>query len=72
MGSNYTDKVIISVGGSLVVPQEGVDTQFLKQLNVFIRSQLALQKNRQFFLVVGGGATLNIDGAVLCEGDTIL
>ena len=57
MGSNYSDKVIISVGGSLVVPQGGIDTQFLKELNDFIRSQLAKHKDRQFFLTIGGGAT---------------
>jgi len=57
MGSNYSDKVIISVGGSLVVPQGGIDTQFLKNLNDFIRSQLAKNPNRQFFLTIGGGAT---------------
>ncbi len=57
MGSNYTDKIIISVGGSLIVPNGGVDTTFLSKFNSFIRAQLAKNKNRQFFLVVGGGAT---------------
>ena len=57
MGSNYSDKVIISVGGSLVVPNGGIDTKFLKCLNGFIRSQLAKHKDRQFFLVIGGGTT---------------
>lgn len=56
MGSNYTDKVVMSVGGSLIVPNGGIDTDFLKKLNSFIRAQLA-NKNRQFFLVCGGGAT---------------
>ncbi|HLD01241.1 MAG TPA: UMP kinase [Patescibacteria group bacterium] len=49
------DKIIISVGGSLVVPNGGIDTTFLKNLNTFIRDQLAKNPNRQFFLVVGGG-----------------
>src|SRR3989338_10496414 len=57
MGSSYTDKIIISVGGSLVVPNGGVDTNFLSKFNTFIRKQLAKNKNRQFFLVIGGGAT---------------
>lgn len=58
MGSyGYSEKVIISVGGSLIVPNGGIDTDFLSKLNVFVRSQLAQNKNRQFFLVVGGGAT---------------
>ncbi len=57
MGTSYTDKIIISVGGSLIVPQSGIDTEFLSQLNKFIRRKLAENKNRQFFLVSGGGAT---------------
>lgn len=57
MGSNYKDKIIISVGGSLIVPNGGIDTKFLRNLNTFIRGQLAKNKNSQFFLVVGGGAT---------------
>lgn len=58
MGNNgYTDKIVISLGGSLVVPEGGVDTNFLSKLNTFIREQLAENKKRQFFLVVGGGTT---------------
>lgn len=56
MGSSYTDRVVMSIGGSLVVPNGGIDTDFLSRLNTFIRKQLAKNKNRQFFLVVGGGA----------------
>lgn len=57
MGSNATDKVILSVGGSLIVPQGGINTAFLDKLNTFIRSQLAAHPGRQFFLEIGGGAT---------------
>lgn len=57
MGSSYTDKIIISVGGSLVAPNGGIDTNFLSKFNSFIRKQLAKNKNRQFFLVIGGGST---------------
>lgn len=57
MGSGYTDKIIISVGGSLVVPHEGINTTFLTKLNAFIRKQLSENKNRQFFLEIGGGTT---------------
>ncbi len=57
MGSAYQDKIIISVGGSLIVPNQGIDTDFLSKLNEFIRKQLAENKNRQFFLVAGGGQT---------------
>jgi uridylate kinase len=57
MGSNFIDKVVISVGGSLIVPNGGINTDFLKKLNNFVRQQLASHPDRQFFLVIGGGAT---------------
>ncbi|HSD98192.1 MAG TPA: UMP kinase [Patescibacteria group bacterium] len=57
MGSNYIDKVVMSIGGSLIVPRSGIDTAFLKQFNDFIRQQLASHPDRQFFLVIGGGET---------------
>ncbi len=55
----YADKerIIISIGGSLVVTEKGIDTDFLSQLNTFVREQLAKNNKRQFFLVVGGGTT---------------
>lgn len=56
MTSTYTEKIVISVGGSLIAPDTGVNTKFLKELNTFIRGQLANNPNRQFFLVSGGGA----------------
>lgn len=57
MSTSFTDRIIISVGGSLIVPEEGISTKFLKNLNKFIRDQLAKHKNRQFFLIIGGGHT---------------
>ncbi|HSX40695.1 MAG TPA: UMP kinase [Candidatus Saccharimonadales bacterium] len=56
MGSAYAEKVIMSIGGSLIVPNGGINTKFLSDLNTFIREQLATHKNRQFFLVSGGGS----------------
>lgn len=47
---------ILSLGGSLVVPNGGVDTHFLTQFNTFIRHQIS-SKQRRFFITVGGGAT---------------
>lgn len=55
--SRKSEKIIISVGGSLIIPKGGVDTDFLSQLNDFIRQELATNPNRQFFLVIGGGLT---------------
>ncbi|OGH17162.1 MAG: aspartate kinase [Candidatus Levybacteria bacterium RIFCSPHIGHO2_02_FULL_40_18] len=51
------DKVVISLGGSLIVPNGGIDVTFLKKFNDFIRKQLAHNHGRQFFIVTGGGAT---------------
>lgn len=51
----YTHKTVMSIGGSLIVPGEGIDTKFLINLNDFIRNELAKNNNRQFFLVAGGG-----------------
>lgn len=51
------EKVVISLGGSLIVPNTGIDTAFLKKFNEFIRHELSENKNRQFFIVAGGGAT---------------
>ncbi len=55
--SGKRKKIIISVGGSLIVPSGGIDTEFLAKLNDFIRQELAKDNNRQFFLVIGGGTT---------------
>ncbi len=45
--------IIISVGGSLIVPNGGIDTEFLSRLNTLIRQQVA--KGKRFFLIAGGG-----------------
>jgi uridylate kinase len=57
MGNNHREKIVISVGGSLIIPNGGIDTKFLIKFNKFIRERLAENKNRQFFLIVGGGVT---------------
>lgn len=44
---------VLSLGGSLVVPNGGIDIQFLTDFNTFIRKQIAV--NRRFFITVGGG-----------------
>ena len=46
--------IVISLGGSLVVPNGGIDTKFCIQFNRFIRNQIA--QKRRFFIVVGGGS----------------
>jgi uridylate kinase len=47
--------IIISIGGSLIVPNGSIDTKFLSKLNTFIRKEVDLGK--RFFLVAGGGKT---------------
>lgn len=51
------DKIVISLGGSLIVPNGGIDTEFLKHFNRFIRKQLSEKPSSQFFIIAGGGAT---------------
>jgi len=45
--------IIISVGGSLIYPDGGVDKIFLSKFNRFIREQVA--KGKRFILIAGGG-----------------
>lgn len=61
---SYTETVVLSLGGSLIVPKEGVDTDFLNQFEKFVRTQIA-EKKRRFFIICGGGSTarLYIDAA---------
>ena len=50
-------KIVISLGGSLVIPNGGIDVNFLSDFNAFIRKQLKKDPTFHFFIVVGGGAT---------------
>ncbi len=55
MTSTYQEKIVMSVGGSLIATDKGINTEFLKELNTFLRKQIAEHPHRQFFLVSGGG-----------------
>lgn len=46
--------IVISLGGSLVVPNGGIDINFIKEFNQFIRQKVS--QNWRFFIVIGGGA----------------
>lgn len=46
------DKIVISLGGSLIVPDE-IDTDFLKEFKSLIESEVALGK--KFVIITGGG-----------------
>ncbi len=52
---NIHKPIIISLGGSLIIPNGGIDTAFLRGFNVFIRKKVA--EGCRFFIVVGGGRT---------------
>lgn len=54
MGSRK-EKIVLSLGGSLVVPESGIDVSFLTQFNAFIRRNIQKNPDLQFFVVVGGG-----------------
>lgn len=46
---------IISIGGSLIAPPEGVDWHFLQKFRALIL--LEIKKGHSFFLIAGGGRT---------------
>ncbi|OIO19722.1 MAG: hypothetical protein AUJ37_02170 [Candidatus Magasanikbacteria bacterium CG1_02_41_34] len=48
-------RIIISLGGSIVIPKTGFDTTFLKSLKTLFLTEA--KKGNQFILIVGGGAT---------------
>jgi uridylate kinase len=54
MFANQNAPIIISVGGSLIVPDK-IDTNFLQKMNTFVRRYVG--QGRQFFLITGGGKT---------------
>ena len=64
-----SDAFILSLGGSLVVPNGGIDIQFLSDFNKFIRNQVSAKK-RRFFITVGGGTVMRKyrDAAVEVQG----
>lgn len=57
------EPIVISLGGSLVVPNGSIDSTYLAHFSAFIRKQIAA--GRRFFIVIGGGAIarLYIDAA---------
>lgn len=48
-------RFILSLGGSLIVPNGGIDIKFLSRFEKFIRKKVA--QGCHFFIVSGGGAT---------------
>ena len=52
---NLQNTTIISLGGSLIVPKEGIDVEFLKKFHKLILSQV--ERGKKFFIIAGGGKT---------------
>lgn len=52
--NNYKETIVLKLGGSLIVPNGGLDIPYIKNFYKFIRKQIA-EKNRRFFILVGGG-----------------
>lgn len=52
MKNNYK---ILSVGGSIIIPQSGFDVDFLKGFRRLVLKRVA--KGEKFIIVIGGGAT---------------
>lgn len=51
---SYTETIVMSVGGSLIVPDQ-IDTEFLQNLKKFITKETA--NGRRFIIIAGGGKT---------------
>lgn len=49
---------VISVGGSLIVPNGGIDCEFLSNFNALIREEV--RKGKRFLLVAGGGNIMRL------------
>ncbi len=49
------ETIVISVGGSLIVPGEQIDTHFLSSLRDLVETETA--NGRRFILIAGGGKT---------------
>ncbi len=47
--------VVISLGGSLIAPKEGIDVAFLRKFSALVRKHV--KKGKRFVLICGGGVT---------------
>ncbi|MDQ3244825.1 MAG: UMP kinase [bacterium] len=52
MEENKQETIVISLGGSLIIPEE-IDVEFLKEFKNLILSQVA--KDKKFVIITGGG-----------------
>lgn len=68
MTTNFRETIVISIGGSLLVP-ESIDSDFIKKLKEIIKS--LVEDNYQVALVVGGGKTARIYQAAARNFDNV-
>ncbi|MFH1827298.1 MAG: UMP kinase, partial [bacterium] len=54
MNSNYSETIVLKLGGSLIVPNGGLDILYITEFYNFIRKQVK-EHNRRFFIFPGGG-----------------
>lgn len=52
---NQSKTIVISLGGSVIAPKEGINLPFLKEFNQFIREKV--RSGLKFMIVCGGGWT---------------
>ncbi len=55
MPHSHKELVVISIGGSIVVPKTGIDIAYLKKFRKMILAEI--KKNKRFIIVIGGGQT---------------
>jgi uridylate kinase len=68
MNANERERVVVSVGGSLIVP-DAIDTDFLKKLRDFVLNRIGA--GHSFSIIAGGGKTARRyrDAALAVRGD---
>lgn len=54
MKNNYSETIVLKLGGSLIVPNGGLDVPYITEIYKFIRHQVQ-EKNIRFFIFPGGG-----------------
>ncbi|MGI5828330.1 MAG: UMP kinase [Patescibacteria group bacterium] len=71
MHNGHAKTYVLSLGGSLIIPNGGFDTEFLSKFNTFIREKI--NAGMRFFITCGGGTTARkyIDAATAVLGNEI-
>lgn len=54
MHTKFSETIILKLGGSLIVPNGGLNIPYITEFYKFIRKQVK-EKNRRFFIFPGGG-----------------